>query len=145
MLLTFIAALAVASAAPAPKVEDLDWLSGDWVSEQETTWTEESWTSTRGGMLLGVNRSGKGDKGTAYDFMRIAADEQGNIVFWASPAAKAPVPFRLVSRGATEAVFENPEHDYPTRIAYRRAGNQLHATISGPEGKNPYSWTFRRR
>jgi hypothetical protein len=41
-------------------------------------------------------------------------------------------------------VFENPTNDYPTKIVYRRKGETLLATITGPEGKNSYSWTFRK-
>ena len=67
------------------------------------------------------------------------------MIFWASPAGKTAVPFRLVSSKAGEAVFENPVNSYPVRIAYRREGDRLVATVSGKEGRNPMSWTFRKR
>jgi hypothetical protein len=136
-----------ASAAPAPGVQvaDLGWLSGDWISETRQGWTEEVWTSPRGGMMLGLNRSGKIERASGFEYMRIAADAAGRISFWASPNGNAAVPFRLVSSGPREAVFENVKNDYPTRIVYRRTGATLAATISGPEGSKPMSWTFRRR
>jgi hypothetical protein len=77
--------------------------------------------------------------------MRIAADTSGRVSFWASPAGKAAVPFRLISSGPREAVFENLKNDYPTRIVYRRSGSTLVGTISGTGGANSMSWTFRRR
>jgi hypothetical protein len=40
-------------------------------------------------------------------------------------------PFRLTGLSATEAVFENPQHDYPQRIIYRKSGNRLDARIEG--------------
>ena len=131
--------------APAPRIADFGWLSGAWVSETKDGWTEELWTSPRGGMLLGTNRSGKGAKATGYEYMRIEADANGRISFWGSPGGKPAVPFALVSSGPREAVFENPKHDYPTRIVYRRQGRVLSATVSGPGGANPLSWKFVRR
>lgn len=132
------------AAAPVQSVSELAWLSGAWVSETEEGWTEELWTAPRGGILLGTNRSGKKERITGFEFMRIAQDGEGGIDFWGSPAGKPAVAFRLTSSGQREAVFENSKHDYPTRIIYRRNGKMLVATVSGPGGSNPLSWTFKR-
>ena len=134
----------LAASASARIAQDLTWLSGAWVSESKGEWVEEHWTHQRGGMLMGTNRSGRDDKVTGYEFMRIAPNADGRISFWASPSGKTPVGFKLVSSGPKEVVFENPANDYPTRVVYRRVGDTLHGTIYGPGGKNPMSWTFRR-
>ena len=145
----FVAAAAFAASsalAQAPAtVEALDWMSGAWVSEAEGRWTEEHWTSPRGGLMLGVNRSGKADKAGAFEFLRISPGKEGGVSYYAAPGGQPPVEFKLVSASASEVLFENPGNDYPTRIAYRRDGDALVATISGPDGGNPMSWTFRRR
>lgn len=138
-------ACACASASAAPAIAELGWLAGHWSSERDGRWTEELWTDPRGGVLLGVNRSGVGDVASAYEFMRIAADADGEVAYWASPAGAAPTRFALVEASATHAVFENPAHDYPVRIEYRRDGEVLMATISGPDGGDPRSWRFERR
>ena len=144
-IVSALAALALASGAASARIaQDLTWLSGDWVSESKSEWVEEHWTHQRGGMLMGTNRTGRGDKVTGYEFMRIAPNADGTISFWASPSGKTPVGFKLVWSGPRQAVFENPANDYPTRIVYRRDGDTLHAMISGPDGKNPMMWTFRR-
>ena len=139
-----LGALFLIGTGPQAEVEDLSWLSGAWVSESKEGWTEELWTPPRAGVMLGTNRSGKGGQLGGFEFMRIAADESGAISFWGSPGGKPPVAFRLTSAKPGEAVFENPAHDYPTRIVYRRDGQGLIATVSGPGGKDPLSWTFRR-
>jgi hypothetical protein len=77
--------------------------------------------------------------------MRIAVETDGKLTFWGSPGGKPPVPFRLARSGPNRLEFENPAHDYPTRITYRREGERLTATISGPNGTNPMSWRYRRR
>ena len=142
-VLAFIGFL-TAAAAPARSVADLGWLSGAWISQGKDGWTEEHWTSPRGDMMLGTNRSGKAEKASAFEFMRIAPDGLGRISFWASPGGKTPVRFPLVSSAPREAIFENPANDYPTRIVYRRKGEMLVATISGPEGRSSFTWTFKK-
>ena len=44
-----------------------------------------------------------------------------------------PVAFRLVESGDRRLVFENPDHDFPTRIAYElRDDGSLLVWIAGP-------------
>ena len=138
------ALLLVAAAPPKPDVSKLAWLSGSWVSESGDQWTEESWSAPRGGMMLGMGSSGRGERVGDWEHMRIAPDETGTLSFWGSPKGAPAVPFRLVSLTAGEAVFENPKHDYPVRIVYRREGKALVATISGAGGANPMSWRYRK-
>ena len=146
-----LAAIFLLGTAAAPhgadvaKMDGLAWLNGGWASRDGDQWTEEHWTAARGGVMLGTNLSGKGEKAGAFEFLRIAAGGDGAVYYWAAPGGRTPVAFRLVSVSDAEAVFENPEHDFPTRIAYRREGDVLTATISGPDGANAMSWTFRRR
>ncbi|HEY0112058.1 MAG TPA: DUF6265 family protein [Allosphingosinicella sp.] len=149
VLLAASASLLCSAAAPAPepslRVESLGWMAGSWVSEHGSKWTEERWSAPRGGVMVGTSLSGEGGKATFFEYMRIAADAEGVPNFWASPAGKTAVPFRLVSHSRREAAFENPKNDFPTRIVYRRTGNSMTGTISGPGGSNPMSWRFRRR
>jgi hypothetical protein len=145
-----IAAWALMGSVPALagddiRVEDLAWLAGTWEARTGPSWTEERWAPPRGGVMLGTSLSGEGTAAQGYEFMRIAADAEGTIAFWGSPGGKPAVPFRLVSASKAELVFENPRHDYPTRIVYRREGAALTATISGPGGANAMRWRYRRR
>lgn len=163
MILAMIAPAATALSAPTPVAQDvaaLAWLSGDWEELKADgfhvmLWTVEHWGQPRGGVMLGTNLSGRridssftndvSDSARGYEFMRIARGSDGAISFHASPQGAPAVAFRLVRSGLAEAVFENPRNDYPQRIAYRRDGNLLHATISMIDGSKPTSWTFRRR
>jgi hypothetical protein len=141
-----LASAAAATAVPGPALTELSWLSGDWVSETPEGWTEEHWSSDRGGLMLGLNRSGKGDKATAFEYMRIQRDERGRIIFWASPGGKAAVAFPQVSHGGRrKIVFENAKNDYPQRIVYERRGDVLTGTISDLKSGNAMRWTFNRR
>jgi hypothetical protein len=145
-LVTAAAALLLVGAAPETKrAEDLGWLAGTWLAEEAGgDWTEERWSRPRGGAMLGTSLSGKGGEAGWFEFMRIAAGEDGRLAFHASPGGAPASAFPLVSSGKREAVFENPAHDYPARIVYRREGDVLSAAISGPGGTKPRSWRFRK-
>ena len=49
-----------------------------------------------------------------------------------------PVAFKVIYLGRTEFISENPAHDFPQRIAYRRIKNNLFASIEGNR-KGKYS------
>ncbi|MGN7931999.1 DUF6265 family protein [Sphingopyxis sp. 22461] len=139
-----LAALLIA-ASPAATVADLGWLAGDWVSEADGRWTEESWAPPRGGVMLGHSRSGRDEVLSELEFIRIARGEDGALAYIAMPQGGAPVAFRLAQRDKASATFENAAHDYPQRIAYVRTGDTLTATISAIDGSKPRRWTYRRR
>jgi hypothetical protein len=45
-----------------------------------------------------------------------------------------PTVFRMITGSDGEVVFENPEHDFPQRIIYRReSADALFARIEGQE------------
>ena len=139
-------ALVLGAAAPAPRgIEELAWLSGSWIVEDEGRWTEEQWAAPRGGTMMGFSRSGSGDALREFEFLRIAPDEQGVVTYWASPGGRPPIGFKLVESGPGSATFENPQHDYPQRISYRREGTAMTATIAGAGGVNPQQWAYRRQ
>ena len=143
-----IAALALplmAQAAPVPTVSDLGWMSGRWEAGEGGRWTEENWTAPRGGTMFGVSRSGRGEQVREFEFIRLQAGADGVVAYNASPGGRPAVAFRLVARNGTSATFENPQHDYPQRIVYRRDGDTMVATISATDGSNAMSWTFRRQ
>jgi hypothetical protein len=138
-------AAAGASAKGAAGIDQAGWLAGTWVTDTGGRWTEERWASPRGGVMLGTSLSGTGAVASAYEFMRITVEKDGKLTFWGSPDGKPPVPFRLARAGPRLLEFENPAHDYPTRITYRSEDGQLVATVSGPGGANPMSWRYKRR
>jgi len=137
-------ALLLVAASPAARVEDLGWLAGDWVSDADGRWTEESWAPPRGGMMIGYSRSGRGDMLREFEFIRIARGADGALAYIAMPQGGAPVAFRLVRLEGASATFENAAHDYPQRIAYDRTGDTLTATISAIDGAKARRWTYRQ-
>lgn len=126
---------AAQAAAPTPSAA---WMAGCWSLRSGNRIVEEQWLPERGGVMLGMSRTAVGDRTTEYEFVvlrrngatleyRVRVGEQPEVVF----VAKSP--------GEGEIVFENLQHDFPKRVAYRRVGaDSLEAWIdAGPSGKGP--------
>lgn len=137
-------AAALLTAAPAFADDtDLSWLSGHWRSEGDGRVSEEIWTAPEGGIMLGVGRSLRDGQARGFEFLMISFGEE--TVYHAQPGGRPPVRFTLVESSDSHAVFENPEHDFPQRITYRREGGELHAAISDLAGERSFAWSWTRR
>lgn len=135
----------VALAGPVT-AEKLGWMSGDWVAlEKDGRWTEEIWSAPRAGMMIGTSRTGTGGQTGSFEYMRIAAAEDGHLSFFASPNAVAPVSFNLTSWGERSVSFENAANDYPKRISYTRKGRMLIAEISGDKDQPIRRWIYEKK
>lgn len=121
------------------------WLDGSWVSEEaEDRWTQETWTGCRAENMMGTGRGGRGDTVNSYEFMRIARNENGDLMFYASPFGNPAAAFRAVKAGPAEVVFVNPNHSYPQRIRYWMQGDMLYAEVSMIDGSKPQAWRYKR-
>ena len=137
-----LALLLTAQAAPRPSVAGLGWMSGHWQTADGAT--EEDWSAPRAGMMLGTGRTIANGAVREYEFLRLQDGADGVAVYWGSPNGVTPVGFRLTEAGPGRATFDNPDHDYPQRIRYRRDGDALVATISAIDDSHAMSWTYRR-
>ena len=131
------------SQAAPPKLADLAFMAGCWRGPSGDGATiEEYYTAPADNLILGVSRYTKGPRVTDYEFSTIAR-EGSEIVLTPRPSGQEPAPFRLTRLDSTGAVWENPSHDFPTLIAYRRGpGDSLIARIEGPgrDGKRSMEW-----
>lgn len=145
--LTFVAILLLANLSPqTPTIADLAWISGDWqTAPGARAQIEEHWTSVAGGSMMGMSRTVAGEKTVEFEYLRIEQRADG-VYYVAHPKARCPgTDFKLTKASATEAVFENPQHDFPKRIVYRKSGDDsLTASIDGGEGTKAMSFAFRR-
>ena len=113
-----------------PVIGDLSWMTGCWEGMQGQRKIEEHWTKPSGQTLLGMSRTVIQDKTVAFEFMRIHRDDSG-FLFTAQPSGQKEASFRLKQATADGVTFENPEHDFPQRIIYRREPGGLFARIEG--------------
>jgi Domain of unknown function (DUF6265) len=127
-------------------IAQLSWIAGDWqTAPGGRAQIEEHWTLPAGGSMLGMSRTVAGGKTAEFEFLRIEQREDG-IYYVAQPKGRCPATdFKLTRVASQEAVFENPQHDFPKRIVYRKtADDSLTASIDGGEGTKAMSFAFRR-
>ncbi len=120
-------------AAERPALATLAWLAGTWVLERNGRETTEHWEPLRGGTMIGLSRTVARERTVAHEFLLLRTEADGTVNYVAKPSGQREAAFRLVRASATEAVFENPMHDFPQRISYTlQAGGRLLAAIEGP-------------
>lgn len=75
---------------------------------------------------LNRGRRGLGNIGLLF------AATGGVQMYIAQPGGRPPTSFKRTAGGEHWVRFENPDHDFPQRIEYRRQGDVLHAEVAGP-------------
>ena len=110
-------ACCTAPAASQTRGTQPGWLSGCWVSESSRGVTEEQWMMPRGGSMLGMARTIRGDSLSGYELVVI--QEVGDAIHYvAHPVGQPTAVFPLKEASDTSVVFENLDHDFPQRIGY---------------------------
>ena len=141
--------LCASLSAEGPTIADVSWIAGDWQAisggGSGRRQSEEHWTKAAGGSMMGMSRTVAGDKTVEFEYLRIEQRADG-VYYIAHPGARCPgTDFKLTRASATEAVFENPQHDFPKRIIYsKNADDSLTASIDGGEGSKSTSFAFKR-
>ena len=78
-----------------------------------------------------MSRTVRGSSTESFEFMRLVPAGK-NTGLYVQPNGVAPTVFAIANHGDGWVVFENPAHDFPNRIEYRRDGAGLRASIAGP-------------
>ena len=145
-----LAGVAVLLALPAPAeeskpgIESLAFMAGCWEGDlDEGTRIRETYTTPRGGAMLGNSQIIAGDSTPFFELIRITQDADG-VHYRPYPGGKESVAFSLVRISPTEAVFENPEHDYPQRIVYDGGvEGELSARVEKIDGTRVQKFSMR--
>jgi Domain of unknown function (DUF6265) len=133
LLMLAVAALVLGAAAtgPAARVAQVGWLAGCWEQAAGPRLVEEQWSRPRGGLMLGAGRTVRGDTLVEYEQTRIF-ERGGRLVFGANPSGQASAEFESIQLSDSAVTFENPAHDFPQRVMYRRRGaDSLIARVEG--------------
>ena len=121
---------------PVPTVKDVAWIAGCWGVDRNGRHVSEQWMPPDGGTMMGVSRTVAGGKTTEWEFLIIREGAKG-LEYVAKPSGQAEATFTAATASARVVVFENPAHDFPKRVVYKRDGDTLTAAIEGPmNGQN---------
>ena len=116
----------------AVTISDLAWMKGCWSWTRNGHETAEHWLKPAGGTMLGISRTVANGKTVEFEFTQIRQDEKGDIFFTAKPSGQPEATFKMIKGSGNEVIFENPQHDFPQRVIYRRQDdNSLLGRIEG--------------
>lgn len=134
MRLVFITISTLASLAAAAQHADMQWLIGTWTLQAKQGSIVESWTAEDDSTLVGrsVRIRSAGDS-LVLETLRL--EHRNGLWRYVSTVNgqnnNEPVAFVIIFSKGNEFIAQNPTHDFPQRIAYRRLGNMLFASIEG--------------
>jgi hypothetical protein len=132
------------SAPPSPRqstpLNGLGFMTGCWRGQfgggaAGPGTIEEYYSTPTSNMIIGVTRFMRGGRTVDFEFTRIMASDS-DVTLMPQPRGRPPTSFRMTASDSSSALWENPQHDFPQKISYRRiAGDSIIAAIEGP-GQN---------
>jgi len=122
--------LAALAAGDAARIEQVGWLQGCWQMSANGRVVEEQWMAPGGGVMLGMGRTVRDGKLVEYESV-VLREEDGQLAYEAHPSGQPSAVFLSKTLDESSVVFENPAHDYPQRVGYKREGGALLAWIDG--------------
>lgn len=133
----FVSAASHAQPQQNADFDKLKWLIGTWKRTglkpgQSGT---ETWSATSATKLAGRGITMRGTDTAVVEKLSLIVKD--NEIFYVADVTGNPKPvfFKLTAITTDSFVCENPEHDFPKKIAYTRVDGGIHATISG-DGKS---------
>ena len=125
-----------AQGSPGGAIDRAGWLAGCWEMRARNRVTMEMWMPPSGGTMLGASRTTVA--GTTREFEHLRLHAAGDtLVYTALPSGQHEASFRSTTVSSTTLVFENPAHDFPQKITYRRVGeDSVIARVEGPGPDN---------
>lgn len=143
---TLITTLVCSAAGPAglagQSVQPPAWLAGCWEQRSGNRESLEMWMPPAGGLMLGASRTIVAGRVREYEQVMIRV-EGGKLVYTATPSGQQTASFTSTTVDDSSFTVENPQHDFPERIMYRRRGaDSLIARIEG--GTRGFDFPMRR-
>jgi hypothetical protein len=128
--------LVMCSTAPAPTTDlaaDAKWLEqlvGKWEGDVGGDRYVEEWRKVSVDTYEGNAETWKGDQVVSKEAIRLTLFSD-HWLYLVNPGGQGVTCFVRNTADAGTWIFENKEHDFPKRIGYRIAGDQLTAWIAG--------------
>ena len=94
-----IASILLLSSLPvaAANISDLTWLSGCWAYDDKDSGSGEYWMPPAGGTMFAISRSVRDGRTVAFEYLRIAEDDEHSLTLFASPSGQLQAQFYLAS------------------------------------------------
>ena len=118
--------------ADSPQIKNVEWLEGTWVNETKRGSIYETWIKVSDQELFGKSYQIKEQDTLVSETVRLI-EESDNLFYIPTVTNQnqgKPIRFTLTELTDSTMKFENPEHNSPNVIYYRKDGeNKLMAEI----------------
>jgi len=117
------------------QLEKMNWLIGNWENKMDDGILSETWKKENDSTFSGTTYFIINKKDTVHSETILLTQLNDELIY--RPTVKGqnddkPIDFIMTSDSENTFVFENPKHDYPQKIVYKKVTkNSLVATISG--------------
>lgn len=129
-------------------IRKAEWLIGDWGSSSKDGDMTEHWHRVNDSVFKGESYIITA-KDTLFAEVMVLDDVAGKMAFTASVPGQneeKPVRFEMTAITDKEVTFENPAHDFPTKIVYTNpTPDSLVAIIYGKKDGKAISETFKMK
>lgn len=143
-LIVLMLALPTLAQTPTSSINDVGWLAGEWKAERKGRIVEEHWIKPSGGTMMAISRTVAKDKTVEFEYLRIV-EREGKLVYIAQPGGRPATEFTSTSVSADQVTFENPQHDFPKRVIYKKTSDKcVTASIDGGEGTRKIEFPYCR-
>ena len=126
-------------------IEIANWLLGNWEHKTEFGNLSEEWQQLNDSTYVGKAFFTKGKDTLHHE--SITLHEQGHDLIYSATVKDEnqalPVAFKLTNETPNQLVFENPKHDFPQKITYKKITlDSIVAVVSGVEQGKATSETY---
>jgi len=135
---------AVAVRAEGPLAR-LAFMSGCWRGPDGKGTVEERIGPADADIMLSTSRYLEGGRVASFEFLQFQARADKTVMIPYLNGKRAG-EFTLRPGEDGIAVFEDPQHDFPKRVSYRKDGDGLVARVEGDPGdkEKAHEWAMRR-
>ena len=122
------------------KLQKMEWLVGNWEQKLPDGIVSENWTKENDSTYTGKSYFIK-EKDTVHLESIVLTQKNETLLYIPTVNGQnndEPVTFTMTSDAENTFSFENPAHDYPKKITYKKVNStSLIATISGIQQGKP--------
>jgi hypothetical protein len=111
-----------------------NWLIGTWTINTGKGTIAEEWKVVNDSTLSGKSMFVNAEKDSVLQETLEFSFRNGSWYYISKVVGQntnLPVSFKVIYLGKEEFISENPAHDFPQRISYRKIKNTLFASIEG--------------
>lgn len=127
------------------KLEKMNWLTGNWEQKLPDGTLKETWTKQNDSTFIGNSYFINTKDTVHFESIKLTQKDE-ELIYSATVVGQnndEAVDFKLTSDADNTFAFENPAHDYPQKITYKKVNEtNLIATISGKQQGKPTSESF---